>query len=67
VFCATSNIVSAIYHTCAIGRGFRRFMFYAAFNNVSVIYQSFAVAMVSGGSCFMTLSILFQSFTTLLL
>jgi hypothetical protein len=57
-------------------------MFYATFNNVSVIYQSFAVGRgfrrlmfydtfknvsVIGGSCFMPLSIMFQLFTTPLL
>jgi hypothetical protein len=40
---ATFNIVSVIYHTCAMDRGFRRLMFCATFNNVPVIYHSFAV------------------------
>jgi hypothetical protein len=33
---ATFNILSGIYHTCAIGRGVRRLMFYDTFNIVSV-------------------------------
>jgi hypothetical protein len=32
VFYATFNIVSVIYHTCAVARAFRRLMFYATFN-----------------------------------
>jgi hypothetical protein len=42
-------------------------MIFDTFNNVSVIYHSFALGRGSGVSCFMPLSILFQSFTTLLL
>ena len=39
---ATFNIVSAISHTCAIGRGYRRLMFFDTFNNVSVVYHTCA-------------------------
>jgi hypothetical protein len=34
---ANFNIVSVIYHYFAVGRGFRRLMFYDTFNIVSVI------------------------------
>jgi hypothetical protein len=44
MFYATFNNVSVIYHTCGIGRGFRRLMFYDTFNIVSVIYQTVAIA-----------------------
>jgi hypothetical protein len=43
MFYATFNNVSVIYHTCGIGRGFRRLMFYDTFNIVSVIYQTVAI------------------------
>ena len=35
---ATFNIVSVIYRSLAIGRGFRRLMFFATF---SIMFQSF--------------------------
>jgi hypothetical protein len=40
--CATFNIVSAISHTCAIGMGYRRLMFFDIFNNVLVVYHTCA-------------------------
>jgi hypothetical protein len=40
---ASSNNVSVFYHTCAVGRGFRRLIFFATFNIVSVIYHTFAL------------------------
>jgi hypothetical protein len=40
---ATFNNVSVIYHSFALGRGFRRLILFATFKNVSLIYQSFAV------------------------
>jgi hypothetical protein len=36
---ATFNIVSVIYHTCAMGRGVQESHVCATFNNVSVIYH----------------------------
>jgi hypothetical protein len=39
----TFNIVTVIYHTCAIGRGFRRLMCFATFNIVLVIYRTCAI------------------------
>jgi hypothetical protein len=36
MFFATFNNVSVIYHSFAVGRGFRRLMFYDTFNIVSV-------------------------------
>ena len=43
VFFATFNIVTVIYRTCAIGRGFRRLMCFATFNIVLVIYRTCAI------------------------
>jgi hypothetical protein len=67
MFVATFSNVSVIYHTCAIGRGFRRLIFYATFNIVSIIYHTCAIGRGSGGSCFLPHSKMFQSFTTPLL
>jgi hypothetical protein len=39
----TFNNVSVIYHSFALGSGFRSLMFYATLNIVSVIYQTFAL------------------------
>jgi hypothetical protein len=40
---ATFNIVSVIYHICAIGKGIQETHVFATFNNVSVIYHSINV------------------------
>jgi hypothetical protein len=61
---ATFNNVSVIYHSFAVGRGFRKLMFYDTFNIVSVIYQNFAIGGGVRSSCLLPLSIMFQSFTT---
>ena len=45
MFYATFNNVSVIYHSFAVGRGFKRLMFIATFNNVSVFYHTSAVGM----------------------
>jgi hypothetical protein len=65
---ATFNIVSVIYHTCAIGRGIQEAhvfcLFQYCFSHLPhLCYRQGD----SGGSCFMPLSILFQSFSTPLL
>jgi hypothetical protein len=63
-----SNIVSVIYHTSAVCRGgaFMSLMFYATFDNVSVIYHISAVGRVLRRLMFYaTFNI--QSFTTPLL
>ena len=66
MFYATFNIVSAIYHSFAVGRGVRRIKFFATFNNVSIIYHTCAIGRGgdSADSCLLPLSIMFQSFNT---
>jgi hypothetical protein len=62
-FYSTFNIISVIYHTCAVVNVFRSLMFYATFN----IWSFTTLLLKAGGSrvsLFMPLSILFQSFTT---
>ena len=68
MFYATLNIVSVIYHTFALGRGwwYRRLMFFDTFNNVSVFYHTCAVVRAFKRlMCYATFNI--QSFTTPLL
>jgi hypothetical protein len=66
MFFATFNNVSVIYHSFAVGSGFRRLMFYATFNIGSVIYHACDIGRGFRRLMFFApfLSILFQSFTT---
>jgi hypothetical protein len=66
------NNVSVIYHSFALGRGFRSLMFYATLYIVSVIYHTFALGRGWGGGggyrrlmCFDTfnnVSVIYHSF-----
>ena len=67
MFYATFNMQSFTTHLL-LARGFNGLMVYATFNIVLVIYNTCAIGKGgSGGSCFLQLSIMFQSFTTPLL
>ena len=63
---ATFNIVSVIYHTCAIGRRVQEAHAFCNFNNVSIIYHSFAVGRgfrrLIFFATFKNVSVFYQSF-----
>ena len=60
-----SQYFSIIYNTCAIGRGVRRVMFFCHFQKCFCHLPLLCCRQGgSGGSCFMPLSVMFQSFTT---
>ena len=63
MFYATFNNVSVFFHTCAVVRSFRRLMF-MPLSIFSHFPHLWCIQGGSRGSCFMPLSILFQSFTT---
>ena len=64
MFYTTFNNVSVIYHTCGIGKGAQEAHVLCHFQYCLLFTIPLLQAWGSGGSCFMPLSILFQSFTT---